>query len=252
MPRRSARPRPSSSARTARTSPRFILRDVLAGEPGTYKVRVTDGAHTREVTWNVYDTGTAQGEERHPVHRRRHVAGASRGGAAAVEGHRRGQVARQARHRRHAAHGAGRDRRQRIRSSPTRRIRRAPTRPATSRRSMPWASTPTAALDPFDDPKVETIASLVKRRLGMAVGIVTNTEIEDATPAAMVAHTRRRSDLRRDRRAVLCGKARRADGRRRRELPAEAARRRQAQDESDFVGQFRDAGYAVALDRRRK
>ncbi len=28
----------------------------------------------------------------------------------------------------------------------------------------------------------------------MAVGIVTNTEIEDATPAAMVAHTRRRTD----------------------------------------------------------
>ena len=32
----------------------------------------------------------------------------------------------------------------------------------------------------------------MKRRLGMAVGIVTNTEIEDATPAAVVAHTRRR------------------------------------------------------------
>ena len=65
--------------------------------------------------------------------------------------------------------------------------------PATSRRSTPWASMPTARADPFDDPKVETITSLVKRRLGMAVGIVTNTEIEDATPAAMVAHTRRRA-----------------------------------------------------------
>ena len=40
--------------------------------------------------------------------------------------------------------------------------------------------------NPFDDPKVETITSLVKRRLDMAIGIVTNTEIEDATPAAMV------------------------------------------------------------------
>ena len=28
----------------------------------------------------------------------------------------------------------------------------------------------------------------------MAVGIVTNTEIEDATPAAMLAHTRRRAE----------------------------------------------------------
>ena len=48
--------------------------------------------------------------------------------------------------------------------------------------------------DPFDDPRVETVTSLVKRKLAMAVGIVTNTEIEDATPAAMVAHTRRRSE----------------------------------------------------------
>jgi alkaline phosphatase len=44
-------------------------------------------------------------------------------------------------------------------------------------------------------PKVETIAELVKRRHGgMAVGVVTNTEIEDATPAAMIAHVRRRGD----------------------------------------------------------
>ena len=38
-----------------------------------------------------------------------------------------------------------------------------------------------------------TIASLAKRRAGLAVGIVTNTEVEDATPAAMVAHTCRRA-----------------------------------------------------------
>ena len=47
----------------------------------------------------------------------------------------------------------------------------------------------------LDHPKVETIAELAKRRLGMAVGVITNTEIEDATPAGMVAHTRRRSDF---------------------------------------------------------
>jgi len=49
------------------------------------------------------------------------------------------------------------------------------------------------ATSTLDHPKVETITSLAKRR-GMAVGAVTNSEIEDATPAAMVAHTRRRSD----------------------------------------------------------
>src|SRR5215510_13996137 len=46
----------------------------------------------------------------------------------------------------------------------------------------------------LDHPKVETIAEVVKRQRGMSVGVVTNTEIEDATPAGMVAHTRRRSD----------------------------------------------------------
>jgi alkaline phosphatase len=43
-------------------------------------------------------------------------------------------------------------------------------------------------------PTVETIAELVKRKRGMAVGVVTDAEIEDATPAGMVAHTRRRTD----------------------------------------------------------
>jgi alkaline phosphatase len=50
------------------------------------------------------------------------------------------------------------------------------------------------AANTLDHPKVETLTSLAKRR-GMAVGAVTNSEIEDATPAAMVAHTRRRSDF---------------------------------------------------------
>lgn len=43
-------------------------------------------------------------------------------------------------------------------------------------------------------PHVENISELVRRRHKMALGMVTNTEIEDATPAAMVAHTRRRTD----------------------------------------------------------
>jgi alkaline phosphatase len=48
----------------------------------------------------------------------------------------------------------------------------------------------------LDHPKVETISEVIKRkRAGMAIGVVTNSEIEDATPAAMVAHTRRRSDF---------------------------------------------------------
>jgi len=48
--------------------------------------------------------------------------------------------------------------------------------------------------DPFDDPKVELISEIAKRERGLAVGIVSNAELEDATPAAMAAHTRRRDE----------------------------------------------------------
>jgi alkaline phosphatase len=50
------------------------------------------------------------------------------------------------------------------------------------------------AKDNLAHPKVETITELVKRKTRMAVGIVTDAELEDATPAGMVAHTRRRAD----------------------------------------------------------
>lgn len=48
--------------------------------------------------------------------------------------------------------------------------------------------------DPFDDPKVENIIELVKRTRGMATGIVSTANITDATPAAMLTHTRRRAE----------------------------------------------------------
>lgn len=48
--------------------------------------------------------------------------------------------------------------------------------------------------DPFDDPKVENIIELAKRARGMATGIVSTSNITDATPAAMVSHTRRRAE----------------------------------------------------------
>jgi alkaline phosphatase len=50
------------------------------------------------------------------------------------------------------------------------------------------------ASDNLSHPKVETIAELIKRNSKMAVGIVSDAELQDATPAAVVAHTRRRAD----------------------------------------------------------
>jgi alkaline phosphatase len=46
--------------------------------------------------------------------------------------------------------------------------------------------------DPFDDPKVETLAEIFYRLTGRRVGIVSTAYIADATPAALVSHTRLR------------------------------------------------------------
>jgi alkaline phosphatase len=46
----------------------------------------------------------------------------------------------------------------------------------------------------FEHPHVETITELAKRKANVAVGVVTDAEVQDATPAGMVAHTRRRAD----------------------------------------------------------
>lgn len=48
--------------------------------------------------------------------------------------------------------------------------------------------------DPLDDPKVENLSEILKRTRGMSIGIITQAESTDATPAAMVGHTRRRAN----------------------------------------------------------
>ena len=48
--------------------------------------------------------------------------------------------------------------------------------------------------DSLDDPKQETIAELIRRTTKKSIGVVSDAEIEDATPASVVGHTRRRAD----------------------------------------------------------
>jgi len=100
--------------------------------------------------------------------------------------------------------------------------------------------------DTLDDPKVETISSLAKRKANMAVGVVTNTEVEDATPAGMVAHTRRRSDydvivqqFYESGVDVLMGGGSASF------LPQSTPGSRR-KDNEDFIAKFRQAGYTLA------
>ncbi len=102
------------------------------------------------------------------------------------------------------------------------------------------------AANTLDHPKVETITELAKRR-GMAVGAVTNSEIEDATPAAMVAHTRRRSDFNDivkmfydSKIDVMMG------GGSPNFLPKSTAGSKRS-DEVDYIDRFKQADYRIAI-----
>ena len=101
----------------------------------------------------------------------------------------------------------------------------------------------------LDDPKVETIAEAVRRQTGKAVGIVTTSELQDATPAAVAAHTRKRAD-----KAEITGMFYDVlpdvllGGGSAYFLPQTTAGSKR-KDDKDYIQMFRDAGYTLATDK---
>ena len=221
------------------------LRDVVLTQPGTYKVRVTDGVQTRELNWNVYDTPPRKaknvilfiGDGMSLAHR----VAARVLAKGIVEGKAFGKLAIDDMPQMALVATAGSDS---IITDSANSASAYATGHKTAVNAMGVYADRTP--DPLDDPKVETITSLAKRRLGMAVGIVTNTEVEDATPAAMMAHTRRRSEYDRIVEQFFAAKPDVIMGGGLANFLPRSAQGSKRKDESDFVGQFRDAGYSVA------
>jgi alkaline phosphatase len=223
----------------------LILRDVSLDKPGQYSIRVTTPISSRELTWTVYDA---------PARKARNVVlligdGLSLAHRTAArllskgiaEGKVFGKLAMDDMPHMALVATAGTD--SIITDSANSASAYATGHKTASGAMGVYADRTT---DPFDDPRVETIVSLVKRRNAMAVGVVTDTEIQDATPAAMIAHTRRRgaydqivSQYFAAQPEVLMG------GGLANFLPqgTEGARRR---DQIDYVARFKDAGYAFA------
>ncbi len=223
----------------------LLLRDVSLPRPGLYKIRVSDGMRAREVSWTVYDTGPRRaknvilfiGDGMSPAHR----IAARLLAKGIAEGKSFGKLAMDDMPHMALVATAGTD-------SIITDSANSASAYATGHKSAVNAMGVYAdrTMDPFDDPRVETITSLVKRRLGMAVGIVTNTEIEDATPAAMVAHTRRRTEYDRIVEQFLAAKPEVImGGGSANFLPKSAAGSRR-KDDVDYIARFRDAGYSVA------
>jgi alkaline phosphatase len=224
----------------------LLLRDVSLVEPGAYDVRVSDGAQTRELHWNVYDTGPRKaknvilfiGDGMSLAHRVAARVLAKR----IVEGKALGKLAIDDMPHMALVATAGSD--SIITDSANSASAYATGHKAAVNAMGVYAD---RTLDPLDDPRVETITSLAQRKRALAVGIVTNTEIEDATPAAMVAHTRRRIEYDRIVEQFFAAKPDVMLGGGRANFLPKSGEGSKRKDESDFVAQFRDAGYPVAF-----
>lgn len=222
----------------------LLLRDIALTATGPVVVEAGDGVRGRKVTWNVYDTAPRKaknvilfiGDGMSASHR----TAARLLSKGIAEGKSLGKLAIDDMPHMALVATAGSD-------SIITDSANSASAYATGHKSAVNAMGVYAdrTKDPFDDPRVETIASLVKRRLDMAVGIVSNTEIEDATPAAMVAHTRRRAEYDRiveqyfaAKPDVLLGGGSASF------LPKAASGKRK--DDVDYIARFREAGYSFA------
>ena len=223
----------------------LILRGVTLVKPGNVTVEVSDGARKRSVAWTVFDTGPRKaknvilfiGDGLSPAHR---VAARllSKGIA---EGKSLGKLAIDDMPHMALVATAGSD-------SIVTDSANAASAFATGHKSAVNAMGVYAdrTASPFDDPRVETITSLAKRRLNMGIGIVTNTEVQDATPAAMVAHVRRRASYDEIVEQYFAAKPDVLMGGGAANFLPKGAPGSKRKDEVDYLARFRDAGYPVA------
>lgn len=105
------------------------------------------------------------------------------------------------------------------------------------------------ASDNLSHPKVETIAELIKRKTKMSVGIVSDAELQDATPGAMVAHTRRRADKSYIADQLLASGAEVILGGGSAYFYPQSSKGSKRKDEKNLVEQFKANGYEISFDK---
>ena len=103
------------------------------------------------------------------------------------------------------------------------------------------------ASDNLSHPKVETIAELIKRNTKMSVGIVSDAELEDATPGAVVAHTRRRADKQYIADQLLASGADVILGGGSAYFYPQSTKGSKRKDEQNLVDGFKEKGYQLAF-----
>ncbi|KAA3511119.1 alkaline phosphatase [Agrobacterium rosae] len=225
------------------------LRGLKIAKAGDYKVEVSAGSETKNVTWTVYGTGEAPkaknvifllGDGLSVAHR----TAARIMSKGMTEGKANGRL-----------NMDEMDRMAFIGTSSTEAV--ATDSANTMSAYMTGHKTAVNALGVYadrtpaslDDPKVETLAEALRRQTKKSIGIVTTSELQDATPAAVVSHTRKRGDkaeitgmmfdVKPD--VVLGGGSAYFLGK---DTPGSKRK-----DDKDYIKLFKDAGYTLATDK---
>lgn len=227
----------------------LILRDLTIAAPGAYTVEVTAGGETKSVTWDVYGTSATPKAKNIifliadglSVGHRTAARIMSKG---MTEGKADGRLAMDdippaAFIGTSSTHSIATD------SANTMSAYMTGHKARVNALGVYADRTPAT----LDDPKVETIAEALRRTTKKSIGIVSTAEVEDATPAAVVAHTRSRNDkasivgmlygvqpevLMGGGSAYFLGK----------DVPGSKRK-----DDKDYIAMFKDAGYALATDK---
>lgn len=226
-----------------------ILRNAKIAKAGKYEVAVTAGSETKTVTWDVFETA-AQPKAKNIIFLLGDGLSVAHRTAARImakgmtEGKANGRLAMD-----DLDHMAF------IGTSATNSI--ATDSANTMSAYMTGHKTAINALGVYadrtpsslDDPKVETIAEALRRTTKKSIGVVSTAEIEDATPAAVVAHTRRRAD-----KAEIVGmlfdvKPDVILGGGSAYFLAKDVPGSKRKDDKDYIKIFKDAGYALATDK---
>ncbi|WP_440409538.1 alkaline phosphatase [Neorhizobium petrolearium] len=226
-----------------------ILRNLTIANAGDYKVEVSAGSETKSVTWNVYNTGTTPkakniifmlGDGLSVAHR----TAARLMSKGMTEGKANGRLNMDDLDRMAFIGTSAADS---ITTDSANTMSAYMTGHKGAINSLGVYADRTA--DTLDDPRVETIGEALRRQTKKSIGIVATSEIEDATPAAVVSHTRRRDDkaeivgmmfdLKPD--VILGGGSAYF-------LP-QATNGSKRKDDKDYIKMFQDAGYELATDK---
>ncbi|HMM62500.1 MAG TPA: alkaline phosphatase [Mesorhizobium sp.] len=227
----------------------LILRDLAIGQAGAYKVEVSAGSETKSVNWDVYETAAEPkakniifllGDGLSVAHR----TGARIMSKGMTEGKANGRLAMDdvppvAFIGTSSTHSIATD------SANTMSAYMTGHKSRVNALGVYADRTPSS----LDDPRVETIGEALRRTTKKSLGIVTTSEVEDATPAALVSHTRKRADkaeivgmlldVKPD--ALLGGGSAYFLGK---DVPGSKRK-----DDKDYINEFKNAGYALATDK---